>query len=148
MSKYLKLARRAATREGRYETAESHTRKGGTVYPPMGQSPTLAHEPDESYEEPNSPVRERDQSGQSLDYRAVAEVLRNPPYWLRDSYMAGYRCGTISLYALSAAVAAALRRSPYAWTEQLMPVVEQALKEPHEAQQEATDIDGPLSRAG
>ena len=73
-------------------------------------------------------------------------MLRNPPYWLRDSYMAGYRRGTLSLHALSAAVAAALRRSPYAWAEQLKPVVEQVLKKQQEVQQEATDIDGLLSQ--
>ena len=141
------MVRRAATREERHETAEGQTRKGGDVYPPIGQSPALAHE---SYEEANSPVTERDKSDisdQSPDYRAVVEVLRNPPYWLRDSYLAGYRRGTLSLHSLSAAVAAALRRSPYEWTERLMPVVEQALKKQHEAQHEATDVDELLNRA-
>jgi|SRR5215207_11749336 len=150
MGGYLDLARRAATREERHETAEGQTPKGGTVYPPIGQSPTLAHEPDESYEEPNSPLTERDKSDisdQSSDYRAVLVVLRDPPYWLRDSYIVGYRRGTLSLHSLSGAVAAALRRSPYEWTERLMPVVGQVLKKQHEAQQEATDVDGLLNRA-
>ena len=145
MSKYLELARRAATREERPETAGSQTPKGGTAYPPISQSTTtLAHEPDESCEEPNSPVRRRDKSDksdisdQSSDYRAVVEVLRDPPYWLRDSYMAGYRRGTLSLHALSAAVAAALGRSPHAWAKWLKPVVEDVLKN----EQEATDVDG------
>ena len=136
MSKYLQLARRAATREECHETAEGQTPKGGVVYPPIGQSPTLAHE---SYAEANSPVTQRDKSDisdQSPDYRAVVDVLRNPPYWLRDSYMAGYRRGTLSLYALSGAVAAALRRSPYEWTERLKPIVEQVLKK----QQEPTNV--------
>ena len=147
MGGYLDLVRRAATREERHETAEGQTRKGGDVYPPIGQSPALAHE---SYEEANSPVTERDESDisdQSPDYRAVVEVLRNPPYWLRDSYLAGYRRGTLSLHSLSAAVAAALRRSPYEWTERLKPVIEQALKKQHEAQHEATDVDELLNRA-
>ena len=142
MGGYLDLVRRAATREERHETAESQTREGGVVYPPIGQSPALAHE---SYAEANSPVTQRDKSDigdQGSDYRAVVEVLRNPPYWLRDSYVAGYRRGTLSLYALSAAVAAALSRSPYEWTERLMPVVEQVLKKQHEAHQEATDVNG------
>jgi len=142
MGGYLDLVRRAATREERHETAEGQTRKGGDVYLPIGQSPALAHE---SYAEANSPVTQRgksDQSDQSPDYRAVVDVLRAPPYWLRDSYMAGYRRGTLSLHALSGAVAAALRRSPYAWAEQLKPIVEQVLKK----QQEATDIDGQLSQ--
>ena len=128
MGGYLELARKAATREERPETAESQTPKGGIAYPPISQSTTtLAHE---SCEEPNSPVRRRDKSDisdQSSDYRAVVEVLRDPPYWLRDAYMAGYRRGTVSLHALSAAVAAALGRSPYVWTERLMPLVRQAL---------------------
>src|ERR687897_2642193 len=117
MGGYLDLVRRAATREERHETAESRTRKGGVVYPPIGQSPALAHE---SYAEANSPVTQRDKSDigdQGSDYRAVVEVLRNPPYWLRDSYVAGYQRGTISLHSLSGAVAAALRRSPYEWTD-------------------------------
>ena len=67
-----------------------------------------------------------DISDQSSDYRAVLEVFRDPPYWLRDSYMAGYRNGTVTLFALSAAVAAALGRSPYGCTEGLMPLVQQA----------------------
>src|SRR5215212_8891164 len=122
MGGYLDLARRAATREEHHETAESQT---------------LAHE---SYEEPNPPVTERDKSDisdQSSDYRAVVQVLRDPPYWLRDSYMAGYRRGTLSLHALSAAVAAALGRPPYVWAERLKPVVDQVFKQ----QQEATDVD-------
>jgi hypothetical protein len=57
------------------------------------------------------------------------------------------RRGILSFHALSAAVAAALGRSPYEWTERLEPVVEQALKKQHEAQQEAPDVDGLLSRA-
>ena len=139
MGRYLRLARQAARREERPEIAESQTRKGDAVYPPMDQSPAIAHEPDESYEEPNPPVTERDESDisdQSSDYRAVVEVLRDPPYWLRDSYMAGYRRGTLSLHSVSAAVAAALGRSPYAWVERLKPIVEEVLKK----QQEATDV--------
>jgi len=137
---YLDLARQAARREEHGEIAESQTtRKGGAAYPPIGRSPAFAHEPDESCEEPNSPITERDKSDksdQSSDHRAVVEVLRDPPYWLRDSYMAGYRSGTVSIHALSAAVAAALGRSPHAWTERLKPVVEEVLKK----QQEATDV--------
>ena len=77
-----------------------------------------------------------DISDQSSDYRAVVEVLRDPPYWLRYSYLAGYRRGTLSLHALSAAVAAALERPPYVWAERLKPVVDQVLKQ----QQESTDV--------
>ena len=110
MGGYLDLARRAATREERHETAESQIPRRGSVYPPISERLTLAHE---SYEEPDPPVTERDISDQSSDYRAVVEVLRDPPYWLRDSYLAGYLRGTLSLHALSAAVAAALGRSPY-----------------------------------
>ena len=136
MSKYLELARRAATREECREIAESQIPSRGSIYPPISERLTLAHE---SYEEPNSRVTERDKSDisdQSSDYRAVVEVLRDPPYWLRDSYLAGYRRGTLSLHALSAAVAAALGRSPYGWAERLMSVVEHALRN----QQEATEV--------
>jgi len=85
----------------------------------------------EPCEELDSLVPKRDQndiSDQSPDYRAVVKVLETPPYWLRDSYMSGYRKGTVTLHVLSAAVAAALGRSPYEWTERLTPLVEQALK--------------------
>ena len=70
-----------------------------------------------------------DISHQSPDYRAVLGVFQDPPYWLRNSYMAGYERGTVTLFALSAGVAAALGRSPYQWTERLMPLIRQALKE-------------------
>ena len=140
MGRYLELARQAARREEHGEIAESQkTRNAGAAYPPIDQSPAFAHEPDESYEEPNSSLALRDKSDisdQSSDYRAVVEVLRDPPYWLSDAYMAGYQRGTLSLHALSAAVAAALGRSPYAWAKRLMPVVEEVLKK----QQEATDV--------
>jgi hypothetical protein len=139
VSKYLELARRAATREERRETAGSQIPSRGSVYPPISESPTLAHKMDDSYREPDDPARERDKSDisdQSSDHRAVVEVLRDPPYWLRDSYMVGYRRGTLSLHALSAAVAAALGRSPHAWAKRLKPVVDQVFK-----QQEATDVD-------
>ena len=120
MGRYLELARQAARREEHGEIAESQkTRKGDAAYPPMDQSSAFAHELDESYEEPNPPLAERDKSDisdQSSDYRAVVKVLRDPPYWLRDSYLAGYRRGTLSLLTLSAAVAAALGRSPHACT--------------------------------
>jgi hypothetical protein len=56
------------------------------------------------------------------------EVLKNPPYWLRDSFLIGYRRGTITLFMLSAGVAAALGRLPNQWTKRLVPLVEQALK--------------------
>jgi hypothetical protein len=128
---YLELARQAAAaQEEGYEIAESQIPRRGSVYPPITEGLTLAHESNESDEEPNPPVTERDESDmsdQSSDYRAVVEVLRDPPYWRRDSYLAGYLRGTLSLHALSAAVAAALGRSPYGWTERLMPLVRQAL---------------------
>ena len=136
MGGYLDLARQAARREEGYEIAERQIPRRGSVYPPITEGLTLAHE---SYEEPNPPVTERDESDisdQSSDYRAVVEVLRDPPYWLRDSYLAGYQRGTLNLHALSAAVATALGRSPYAWTERLKPVVEEVLKN----EQEATDV--------
>jgi hypothetical protein len=140
MGRYLELARQAAAaQEECSEIAESQARKVDSAYPPIGQSPAFTHEPDESCAEPDSPFAPRDKSDisdQSSDYRAVVEVLRDPPYWLRDSYMVGYRRGTLSLHALSAAVAAALRRSPYVWAERLKPVVEQVLKQ----HQEATDV--------
>jgi hypothetical protein len=127
---YLDLARQAARREEGYEIAESQIHRRGSVYPPISEGLTLAHKLDDSYKEPDAPAKERDESDisdQSSDYRAVVEVLRDPPYWLRDSYLAGYLRGTLSLHALSAAVAAALGRSPYGWTERLMPLVRQAL---------------------
>jgi len=95
----------------------------------MSEGPTLAHE---SYGEPNSSVPNRDQSDQSdqsPDYGAVLDVFRDPPYWLKDSYMAGYRCGTVTLPTLSAAVAAALGRSPYEWAQRLVPLVKRAMQE-------------------
>ena len=147
MSRYLKLARRAAAREERHETAEKQVLSRGSVYPPISQSPTLAHKLDESCEEPDSPLAPRDESDisdQSPDYQAVAEVLRDPPYWLRDSYMAGYRRGALSLHALSAAVAAALECSPYVCTERLKPVVDEVFKQ----QQEATDVDVYSAKSG
>ena len=140
MGHYLELARQAARREEHGEIAESQkNRKGDATYLPIDQSPAFAHEPDESYEEPNSSLAVRDKSDKSdqgSDYRAVVEVLRDPPYWLRDSYMVGYRRGTLNLHALSAAVAAALGRAPHTWAERLKPVVDQVLKQ----QQEPTDV--------
>ena len=56
--------------------------------------------------------------------------------------MTGYRRGTLSLHALSAAVAAALGRSPHAWVEPLKPVVEQVLKK----QQETTEVNSYSAR--
>ena len=119
MGGYLDLARQAARQEEGYEIAESQIPRRGSVYPPISEGLTLAHKLDDSYKEPDAPAKERDESDisdQSSDYRAVVEVLRDPPYWLRDSYLAGYRRGTLSLLTLSAAVAAALGRSPHACT--------------------------------
>jgi len=47
------------------------------------------------------------------------------------------------LLTLSAAVTAAMGRSPYEWTERLMPLVKRALKERQlEARKEASNLDG------
>jgi hypothetical protein len=63
MSRYLDLVRQAATREESHKTDKSQTRKGGTVSPPIvDQTRPLDLEPKESYEEPDSPVQERNNS--------------------------------------------------------------------------------------
>jgi hypothetical protein len=61
----------------------------------------------------------------------VAEVLENPPYWLR-SYLRGFWCGSVSLYVLSGAVAAAMGLSPHQWAEEFMVEVEVSVPAPPE----------------
>jgi hypothetical protein len=53
----------------------------------------------------------------------VAEVLENPPYWLR-AYLRGFWRGSVSLYVLAGAVAAAMGLSPHQWAKELMVEVE------------------------
>ena len=57
------------------------------------------------------------------------DILENPPYWIRDAYLPGYRKGTISLNILAGAVAAAQGRSPYEWADRLLPEVREAVSE-------------------
>ncbi len=133
MSRYLDLARRVAQQEEHPKTGQIQAgKKEGPVSALPAEAQTLDRElSNESYGEFNAHGPDRDisdLSDQSPDYRTVLEVLQNPPRWLRDSYMAGYRRGTITLFGLSAGVAAALGYSPYDSTERLMPLVEQALK--------------------
>jgi hypothetical protein len=59
----------------------------------------------------------------------VAEVLENPPYWL-VSYLRGFWRGSVSLYVLSGAVAAAMGLSPHQWAEELMVEVEVSVPAP------------------
>jgi hypothetical protein len=59
----------------------------------------------------------------------VAEILKNPPDWLKQSYLAGYLAGTISPRTLTWAVTAALGHSPYEWNERLQPEVEAVVAE-------------------
>ena len=77
----------------------------------------------------------------ALPPNLVAELKAPKPEVIQSlgalARMAGYRRGTLSLHALSAAVAAALGRSPHAWVERLKPVVEQVLKR----QKQAPDVD-------
>ena len=127
VSRYLELARQAATREGPDRTDEGPKEEEAAALRPLDKPRALVREPSGPEEEPDSRVPNRDRNDQSSDYQAVLKVLRDPPYWLRGSYMVGYRNGTVTLFALSAAVAAALGRSPYGWTERLMPLVRQAL---------------------
>jgi hypothetical protein len=61
----------------------------------------------------------------------VAEVLENPPYWLR-TYLLGFWRGSVSLYVLSGAVAAAMGLSPHQWAEELMAEVEVSVPAPLE----------------
>jgi hypothetical protein len=63
----------------------------------------------------------------------VAEVLENPPYWLR-SYVRGFRRGSVSLYMLSGAVAAAMGLSPHQWAKEIMPEVEVSVPVPSQEQ--------------
>ena len=130
MSRYLDIARRTTTREGHYETEKVETPKQRLAFPARDEPRTSDHDPNESYERPNTPMPEgdkSDESDKSPSYQAVLEIFRDPPYWLKGSYMTGYQRGTVTLFTLSAAVAAALGRSPYHWTEWLMPLVERAL---------------------
>jgi hypothetical protein len=128
VSRYLELARQAATREGLVDrTGECPKKEEATALRSLDKSRSLVREASGPEEEPYSRVPNRNRNDQSPDYQAVLKVLREPPYWLRGSYMVGYRNGTVTLFALSAAVAAALGRSPYGWTERLMPLVRQAL---------------------
>ena len=127
MSRYLELARQAATREGPDRTGEGPKEEEVAVVRSLDKSRALVREPSGPEEEPYSRVPNRDRNDESPDYQAVLKVLRDPPYWLRGSYMVGYRNGAVTLFALSAAVAAALGRSPYVWTERLMLLVRQAL---------------------
>jgi hypothetical protein len=129
MSRYLDLARRAARPHERHETGEGKIRKEGLAPPPADRTRASDHGANKSYGKPGSLMPRRDESDRSPDYRAVLEALRAPPYWLRDSYLAGYRRGTVTLPTLSAAVAAALGRSPYEWAERLVPLVERAMQE-------------------
>ena len=131
MSTYLKLARRAAARAEHQKTNAKPKQKEAPAPQPANHACAPACVPSEPEEKPDPPVPKRDQSDisdQSPDYRVVVKMLEAPPYWLRDSYMSGYRKGTIILHVLSAAVAATLGRSAYKWTERLTPLVEQALK--------------------
>jgi hypothetical protein len=59
----------------------------------------------------------------------VKEILKNPPDWLEQSYLAGYLAGTISSRTLTWAVTAALGYSPYEWNERLQPEVEAVITE-------------------
>ncbi len=127
MSRYLELARQAATREGPDRTDKCPKEERAAALRPLDKPRALVREASAPEEEPYSRVPNRDINDQSSDYQAVLKALRDPPYWLRGSYMVGYRNGTVTLFALSAAVAAALGRSPYVWTERLMPLVRQAL---------------------
>jgi hypothetical protein len=61
----------------------------------------------------------------------VAEVLENPPYWLR-TYLRGFWRGSVSLYVLSGAVTAAMGLSPQQWAEELMVEVEVSVPAPLE----------------
>jgi len=127
VSRYLELARQAATREGLDRTGGGPKEEEAAALRPLYKPRAFVREASGPEEEPYSRVPSCDRNDQSSDYQAVLKVLRDPPYWLRGSYMVGYRNGTVTLFALSAAVAAALGRSPYGWTERLMPLVRQAL---------------------
>jgi hypothetical protein len=127
VSRYLELARQATSREGPDRTGEGLKEEEAAALRPLDKPRTLVCEASGPEEEPYSRVPNRDRNDQSPDYQAVLKVLRDPPYWLRGSCMVGYRNGTVTLFALSAAVAAALGRSPYVWTERLIPLVRRAL---------------------
>jgi hypothetical protein len=128
VSRYLELARQAASREGPERTSKGPKEERAAALRLLDKPRALVREASGPEEEPYSRVPSRDRNDQSSDYQAVFKVLRDPPYWLRGFYMVGYRNGTVTLFVLSAAVAAALGRSLYGWTERLMPLVRQALK--------------------
>ena len=67
--------------------------------------------------------------GRGVSKNAVAAILENPPDWLKQSYLAGYLAGNISLTTLTWVVTAALGYSPYEWNERLQPEVEAAVTE-------------------
>ena len=94
MSRYLELARQAATREGSDRTDEGPKEEEVAVVRSLDKSRALVREPSGPEEEPYSRVPNRDRNDESPDYQAVLKVLRDPPYWLRGSYMVGYRNGT------------------------------------------------------
>jgi hypothetical protein len=109
-SRYRDLARRAARRKEHHATDQGKIHKEDSAPSPANRTQTPSgHEPSEP-DKPNPPVSERNKSEHRSVIRSVLEVLRDPPYWLRDSYMVGYRRGTMTLFALSAGVAAARAR--------------------------------------
>jgi hypothetical protein len=61
--------------------------------------------------------------------KTVKEVLENPPYWIREAYLPGYRRGNISLDVLAGAVAAEMGHSPYEWADKLKPEVKAAVSD-------------------
>ena len=105
MSRYVELARQAVTREGLVDrTGEGPKEEEAAALRSLDKPPALVRDLSGPEEEPYSRVPNRDRNDQSSDYQAVLKVLRDPPYWLRGSYMVGYRNGTVTLFALSAAV--------------------------------------------
>jgi len=149
MSRYLDLARRVAPREKHHDTDKGQAdQQEGLVSAPTTETQVLDRElMQKSYGGCNAHGRlcdKSDLSDQRPDYRTVLEVLQNPPRWLRDSYIAGYRPGTMTPFGLSAGVSAALGYSPYDSTERLMPFVEQALKT-EASQRQVIDARTPTS---
>ncbi len=59
--------------------------------------------------------------------KTVEEVLKDPPYWIRDAYLPGYQRGNISLEVLAGAVAAELGHSHYEAGNSLVQEVKAAL---------------------
>jgi hypothetical protein len=75
-----------------------------------------------------SHVRERNEWETPTEEERILEVLRDPPGWMRDTYLRGYREGRWNTRLVSAGVATALGMSPHEDGPRIRQPVEQALE--------------------